>query len=73
MDKQSQCNKVLNHMRSEGSITAAEAIGKYKIYRLAARVADLRRRGHNVVSTIVRTVDKDGNRSRYAVYTLKEG
>ena len=72
MDKQSQCNKILNHMRSEGSITAAEAVGKYKIYRLAARVSDLKRRGHNVVSTIVRTVDEDGNRSRYAIYRLEK-
>lgn len=72
MDKQSQCNKILNHMRSEGSITAAEAVGKYKIYRLAARVSDLKRRGHNVVSTIVRTVDEDGNRSQYAIYRLEK-
>lgn len=44
-----QNERVLKHIREHGSITAAEAVSKYGIYRLAARVSDLRKQGYNIV------------------------
>jgi hypothetical protein len=41
---------VLRHLRSGKRITAYEAVQRYGIYRLAARVNELRRMGHAVKS-----------------------
>lgn len=42
--------QVLNHLERFGSITAWEAMQEYRIMRLASRIADLRRKGHNIVT-----------------------
>ena len=57
---------VLRHLRSGKRITAYEAVQRYGIYRLAARVNELRRMGHAVKSTEVR----DGSR-HWAVYWME--
>jgi len=58
--------KVLQHLRSGKRITAYEAVQRYGIYRLAARVNELRRMGHAVKSTEVR----DGSR-HWGVYWME--
>lgn len=40
---------VLKHLLSGRSLTQLEAIGVYRIYRLAGRIFDLRSRGHNII------------------------
>jgi hypothetical protein len=50
----SQCEAVLDHLCREGSITPMEALRKHKIMRLAARVEELRSRGHRIETEIVR-------------------
>lgn len=45
-----QETQVLNHLERFGSITAWEAMLEYRIMRLASRIADLRRKGHNIVT-----------------------
>lgn len=45
-----QETQVLNHLERFGSITAWEAMQEYRIMRLASRIADLRRKGHNIVT-----------------------
>lgn len=40
-----QCERVLRHMKDHGSITSAEAITEYGIYRLASRISDLKSKG----------------------------
>ena len=44
----SQSVQVLNHMKQHGSITSLQALKLYGCFRLAARVYDLRCKGHNV-------------------------
>jgi hypothetical protein len=39
---------VLEHLKQWGSITSFEAIERYNITRLAARVHDLRKLGHTI-------------------------
>jgi hypothetical protein len=58
--------KVLQHLRSGKRITAYEAVQRYGIYRLAARISDLRKAGHDIKSEDVR----DGSR-HWAVYWME--
>lgn len=39
--KVTQCDRILRHLRDYGSITGAEAVSEYGIYRLASRITDL--------------------------------
>ena len=61
-----QARKVLRHLEKYRSITPLEALGVYGIFRLAARVYELRREGFNVVTTMFR----DENEKPYAKYVL---
>jgi hypothetical protein len=58
--------KVLNHLRLGKRITAYEAVHLYGIYRLAARINDLRKAGHDIKSEDIR----DGQRN-WAVYWME--
>lgn len=71
--KITQCDRILRHLRDYGSITAIEAISDYGILRLAARIKDLKRRGHNITSEIVQGANRYGEPTRYSVYRLAEG
>ena len=62
-----QTERVLNHLRERGSITPVEALHVHGIYRLAARVNDLKKRGVNVVARM----KQDINGHRYAEYRLR--
>jgi ribosomal protein S13 len=56
--------QILNHLRKE-PITALDALDKFGCFRLAARIQELRMRGHKThTETTVR------NGKRYATYHL---
>jgi len=61
-----QCEQILRHLREEGSITQREAAQRYGIYRLAARIYDLRRDGHD----IEKELESGEGRTQYARYYL---
>lgn len=63
----SQNETVLEHLK-RSPLTALEAMMKYRIMRLAARIDDLRDAGHNIITRIVRK-----NNKRYAEYHLLRG
>lgn len=63
-----QCQQVLDHLRRKGSITQKEAAQEYQIYRLAARIYDLRQDGHE----IEKKMEKGKGDSMYARYYLKQ-
>ena len=70
-----QCEKVLRHLRTFGSITSItpmEAIQEYGIMRLGARCWDLRNSGIPVVSEIVAGKNRFGEPTHYAKYRLEE-
>ena len=58
---------VLNHLKQHRSITSWEAIQKYRITRLSARIFNLRDKGYDIIS-IYETNEETG--TRYARYTL---
>ena len=66
-----QNEQVLYHLEKVGSITAAEAMTRYGIGRLAARIADLRDKGIRIKSETVEVVTRWGKKGHYARYTLE--
>lgn len=66
----SQCNKILNHLMTKGSITQAEAVEKFSCYRLSARIYDLKEDGHDIKT--IRCVKKnaEGNVVQFAKYVF---
>lgn len=67
--KKSHKQLILEHLKAHGCITAAEAISRFRCYRLAARISDLKADGHNIITD---NKDADGNTVNYAIYRLKE-
>jgi hypothetical protein len=50
----SQTTDILRHLTKGRTLTPLEALSKFKCFRLAARVEELRKRGHPIDSEIVR-------------------
>lgn len=67
MDTQTQ--ELLEYLQTYGSITPLEALAKLGIYRLSARIFDLRKEGHNIETNLVEEKDRRGRRCRVSVYT----
>ena len=59
---------VLEHINKYGTITPLEALTRYGIMRLAARVSELRTEGFNVVTDLKVHDDR-----RYASYSMAPG
>ena len=66
-----QNERVLAYMRERGSITQREAIW-LGIYRLSARIFDLRKAGYRVQSQWETVENKHGERATIARYSLTE-
>jgi len=65
-----QCEMILKHFKNEGAITDSAARSHYGIARLAARIYDLTRHGHIIVTTIVTGKNRFGDKTRFASYRL---
>lgn len=68
-----QCDKILAHLREHGEICDAVARTRYGVTRLAARIIDLRSRGHNITSEMVAGKNRFQETVHYSVYRLQEG
>lgn len=68
----SQKKKILDYMRSHGSITTMEAFSVLRVTRLASRIWDLKKDGHNIVKTMVKGKNSEGETTDYASYSIKE-
>ena len=66
-----QWELVLRHMKRHGKISTMQAFTLYGCTRLPARVADLKEKGINVRKTMVTKVNRYGQKTRYAEYSLK--
>ena len=67
-----QCNRMLDHLQRNGSITTMEAYERYGITRLSGRIWDLRKAGHAITSTTTEGVNRYGEKTRYTNYKLEE-
>lgn len=66
MGKLTQCEEVLKHIKTYGSITSYEAFVNYRITRLSGRIFELRRQGYPIV-----TENETADGTTYARYSLK--
>jgi len=63
--KPSQANQILKCLESGASLTAVEALKRFGCLRLAARIEDMRKDGHPIITTMVTKND-----SRVARYSM---
>ena len=63
--------KVLNHLKNNGSITSIEAFSLYNATRLSAIIFSLRKR-YKIDMETKYTFDEDGRKVMYGVYHLRE-
>lgn len=69
--KETQCNKILDYMEREGSITPLEALREFGCMRLASRITDLKRKGYIIHKEMETAKNRDGEPVRYARYKLE--
>lgn len=63
-----QCEMVLNHLQSKGSITPMEAENEYGIMRLGARIYDLKKSGYNIITKMETVNNRFGKPTTFARY-----
>ena len=68
--KTTQCQRILRHLNDFGSITSREAMLEYGIYRLASRIADLKKQGYKFDVTFDTRKNRYGESTSFAVYRL---
>ena len=57
----SQSTNILKHLQSNGTITPMDALNQYGCFRLAAIIHSLRRRGHNIGTTMEANLNGNKN------------
>lgn len=67
----SDCTRVLDYMKSHGHITTFEAFSEFGCTRLPSRIHDLRKAGYNIAKRTEYGVDRWGEKSHWAVYSLE--
>lgn len=65
-----QADKILRHLKTYGSITPAEAVTDYGIYRLASVIYDLKREGVQIHTEIKNSHNRFNEPCKYAQYFL---
>jgi hypothetical protein len=71
--KLTQCDRILRHLTTFGSITSLEAMQEYGIMRLASRINDLKRRGYHIIGETATGKNRFDERISYKVYKLAGG
>ena len=71
--KQKQCDRVLEYIKVHGSITSLEAIEQIGVARLASRICDLKKAGWNIEKKNETEVNRFGEKTRYARYSIAKG
>lgn len=69
----SQKQMVLDYIREFGSITPIDAFRDLGVTRLAAKVFELKKEGHDIDKVIETGKNSFGDRMRYARYSFGKG
>ena len=67
----SQCERILRYIEDYGSITQLDALREFGCMRLASRVSDLRRQGVPIRTDPETSINRYGEKVRYARYRLE--
>lgn len=65
-----QSERLLNYLKTHGSITQLEALNELGIMRLASRVTDLKKQGHRIEGRMARVENRYGESCRVKQYRL---
>lgn len=68
---QTQCERVLEWLEQGNDIDPMQAWSELGIYRLGARIHDLRKRGHPIEKRLKEVTNRFGEVCRVACYSLK--
>lgn len=71
MNKPTQTERVLGYIEEFGSITPLEAMQDLGVYRLSARIADLKADGYSFITDMVAVPNRYGGKSHVASYKLE--
>lgn len=66
----SQCERLLERL-AKGPLTATQALDDLGVGRCAARVKDLRERGHDIHTEIATVVNRFGEECRIGIYRMQ--
>ena len=69
----SQKKMVLDYIEEFGSITPIDAFRDLGVTRLAAKIFELKKDGHDIEKVIETGKNRFGNRTRYARYSFGKG
>lgn len=69
----SQKKMALDYIREFGSITPIDAFRDLGVTRLAAKIFELKKDGHDIEKVIETSKNRFGNRTRYARYSFGKG
>ena len=67
-----QCDRILRHLKDNGSIASSEVMQEYGIMRLASRITDLKRKGYPIQSETVSGINRYGETTYYSKYRLEK-
>lgn len=70
MKRTTQADRVLEYIKSHGSITSLEAVNNLGVIQLPRRIFDLKRRGHRIVREDKTTSNRFGESVRVGIYRL---
>ena len=68
--KTTQCEKILQYIETEGSITSLDAIKEFSCMRLASRISDLRKQGYPIIRKMETSKNRYGETISYARYEM---
>jgi len=67
---ESQQQRLLDHLKNGHRVTPIDALNEFGIFRLGARIFDLKARGHNIERDMVPVTDRFGEPKRVAEYRI---
>ena len=67
-----QNDRVYEYLTEHGTITSLEAITELGVTRLASRINDLKRMGHNITGQMITVKNRFGENVRVKEYKLKD-
>ena len=72
MSKETQVDKIINHIETFGSITPLDALREYGCFRLASRICDIKKASYKVTKTMETANNRFGEPVRFAWYSFYE-
>lgn len=67
-----QCDMIIRYLQDHGSITQLDALREFGCMRLAARISDIRKRGHGIRKEFEEGKNRYGDSVSYARYFLDD-